>query len=199
VATCVYQSDAQIFSELQNLGLSPEVGFLLWWPHIVKKPLLTVPKAGFVNTHPSYLPHNRGKHYSFWAIVEQVPFGVTLHKAEEGIDNGEIISQRKIPYDWCDTGETLASKARNGMIELFCDTYPNLRAGRIVSTPQSMSEGSFHRSDEIEAAARIDLDAPTTARAVLNRLRAKMYSSLSACTFEDDGNTYEVLIEVRKT
>jgi methionyl-tRNA formyltransferase len=198
IATCVYQSEAQIIGDCQALGIRPEIGLLLWWPHIISQPLLSVPKLGFINTHPSYLPHNRGKHYSFWAIVEQAPFGVTLHRVEKGVDTGEIIAQKHIPYDWCDTGETLAEKAREAMIALFRDTYPSLRSEPIVSTPQLLGEGSFHKAAEIEAATRIDLDAPTTARAVLNLLRAKMYSGLSACTFEDGGKTYEVQIKVRK-
>jgi methionyl-tRNA formyltransferase len=198
IATCVAQDDGTIVEEAHKRGLVPEMGLLLWWPHIVKAPLLDFPKAGFINTHPSYLPFNRGKHYSFWALVEQAPFGVTLHKVDSGIDTGEIIAQQEIAYDWLDTGQTLAQKAKIAMIELFCETYPKLTKGAIQSQPQADGLGSFHRAREIELASKIDLDAPTTARDLLNLLRAKMFDGLPACSFQDGGETYEVKIDIRK-
>lgn len=44
--------------------------FLAWWPYIVKESVLSIPKIGVLNFHPSLLPYNRGKHYNFWTIVE---------------------------------------------------------------------------------------------------------------------------------
>src|SRR5205807_7477144 len=40
----------------------PELGFLAWWPEIIRDPLLTLPRRGWINFHPSYLPFNRGKY-----------------------------------------------------------------------------------------------------------------------------------------
>ncbi len=198
VPTYFYDSDAQLAVYIRQRGLAPDMGLLLWWPHIIREPLLKLPKAGFINTHPSFLPYNRGKHYSFWALVEQAPFGITLHKVNAGIDTGDIIVQRAIHYDWCDTGQTLATKARDAMTTLVCEFYPEIRAGLAQTIPQQLGTGSFHRSSELAGAIHIDLDKPNTARGVLNLLRAKMHDGLPSCTFDDDGATYEVKIEIRK-
>ncbi|MGB3424334.1 MAG: formyltransferase family protein [Castellaniella sp.] len=182
---------------LKRLPEGIDLGVLAWWPHILKSPLIEKPVRGFINTHPSLLPWNRGKHYNFWALVEQAPFGVTLHKVESGIDTGGIIAQKKIPYDWTDTGESLYRKAQNEMVSLFEATWPMLRAGRIEAAAQAAG-GSFHVSSEIHEASRLDLDATVRVRDLLNRLRARTFSPHPACWFEEGDERYEVSIKIRK-
>lgn len=183
---------------IAKLPLELDLGLLAWWPKILRKSLLQIPRMGFINTHPSFLPWNRGKHYNFWVLVEQVPFGVTLHKVDLDIDSGEIIAQSSIPYDWTDTGETLYRKAQMAMISLFEKVWPTLRSGNIVSTPQPEGTGSFHLSSELEEASRIDLDRPYLGRELLNLLRARTFHPYPGCWFEVDGQRYEIAIEIRK-
>ena len=175
-----------------------DLGILAWWPKIIRNPLLSFPKYGFINTHPSLLPHNRGKHYNFWALVEQSPFGVTLHRVDEGIDTGEIVAQREIAYDWSDNGGSLHAKAQEAMVELFCSTYPELRGGDFKSTTQNSALASFHHSSEIETASCIDLDRLYSGREILNLLRARTFAGYPGCRFEDRGNSFEVSIEIKK-
>ena len=120
----IFDSEKNI---LDRLGEGFDLGVLAWWPYILKSPLLDAPKLGFLNTHPSLLPHNRGKHYNFWALVEQAPFGVSIHRVNTDVDTGDIVAQARIEYDWCDTGGTLYNKAQSAMFDLFCKSYPVLR------------------------------------------------------------------------
>lgn len=196
VPTAVYRSADAIAAEFDRRGTRPDLGLLIWWPNIVKRDLLALPAQGFVNTHPSYLPHNRGKHYSFWALVEQCTFGVSLHFVDEGVDTGDVIAQQRIDYDWSDTGGTLCGRAREAMIDLFRETYPRLRTLDIGRSPQDRSAGSYHHSSELEPASRLDLDATCTARDLLNRLRARTFPGFPACRFEDDGTTWEVRVDI---
>jgi len=165
---------------------------------MLKKPLLYTPRLGFINTHPSLLPHNRGKHYNFWALVEQAPFGVTLHCVDSGVDTGPIVAQSTLAYDWCDTGETLYNKAKTAMVELFCKTYPILRTEQYDTKPQNAGMGSFHRASELESASQIDLDALYRARDLLNLLRARTFQGYPGCWFEEAGNCYEISVKIRK-
>jgi methionyl-tRNA formyltransferase len=191
----VYDSDETL---AEIVGGDVHLGLLAWWPKIVRKPLLNAPRLGFVNTHPSLLPYNRGKHYNFWALVEQVPFGVTLHKINEGIDTGDIVAQTRIDYDWCDTGETLYKKAQVAMVRLFRETYPLLRTGEYELKPQDIQDGSFHRASELEHASKINLNELYTARDLLNLLRARTFAGHPGCWFEQDGSRYEVSITINK-
>jgi len=191
----VFDSEKNI---LGRLGDGFDLGIMAWWPKILKSPLLDAPKLGFLNTHPSLLPHNRGKHYNFWALVEQAPFGVTIHRVDSGVDTGDIVVQSTIEYDWCDTGETLYNKAQSAMFDLFCKAYPVLREGKCDSKPQNASLGSFHRAAELEAASMIDLDAMYKARNLLNLLRARTFEGYPGCWFEESGERYEISVKIRK-
>lgn len=195
IPVCVFDSEENV---LGRLDADVDLGVLAWWPKILKGPLLDAPRFGFVNTHPSLLPHNRGKHYNFWALVEQVPFGVTLHRVDYGVDTGDIVSQKRIEYDWCDTGETLYKKAQAAMLELFCETYPILRKGKFESRPQDPHAGSFHRASELDSASKIDLDSHYRAIDLLNLLRARTFEGHPGCWFEQDGNRFEISISIRK-
>lgn len=197
IACLQWTTDEAYLTRISQFG-SLTIGLLLWWPRIVSPSVLGSTICGFINTHPSLLPHNRGKHYNFWAIVEQVPFGVSLHMVEPGIDCGSIVAQTVINYGWEDTGATLYALAQNQMVELFKATYVNIRDGELAITPQDLSKGSFHYASEITAASKIDLDTPTTAREILNRLRAKTFVGHPACWFVENHETYEIRVEIRK-
>lgn len=198
VAVELFVDSQQMSEAISKHGLSPDIGLLLWWPKIIHEPLISLPKNGFVNTHPSFLPYNRGKHYSFWAIVEQVPFGVTLHFVDTGIDTGDIVAQTPISIDWTDTGQSLAERAREAMITLVKDTYPILKSGNIVRTPQLKDLGSFHRSQDIIDAIELKLDQSYTVHELLNLLRAKTFEGLPGCWFEHRGRFFEISISIKE-
>lgn len=181
-----------------NPGIEFDYGILAWWPKIIKKGLIDMAKKGFINTHPSLLPHNRGKNYNFWAIVEQAPFGVTLHKVDEGVDTGPILAQKVIPYTWLDNGQTLYEKAQKAMIELFREVYPDLRTDKLHYIDQDLTLGSYHHSSELHQASKIDLNKKYTARELLNLLRARTFSGYPSCWFEDNGHIYEIYIQIKK-
>ena len=196
IPVCVYDSEKKIINRI--IG-DLDLGLLVWWPKILKNSsLLELPKRGFINTHPSLLPYNRGKHYNFWAIVEQAPFGVTLHRVDADVDTGDIIAQAAIDYDWCDTGETLYKKAQVSMLDLFIKTYPLIRIGMYNLIPQDASLGSFHRASELEDASKIELDSSYSARTLLNLLRARTFEGYPGCWFEDNGSRYEISITIKK-
>lgn len=195
VPACIFDSAEGVLARLQE-GM--DLGVLAWWPKILKSPLLDAPKNGFVNTHPSLLPYNRGKHYNFWVLVEQARFGVTLHRVDTGVDSGDIVAQTVIDYDWCDNGGTLYFKAQAAMVSLFCQTYPLLRTGSFEATPQDPKMGSFHHSSEINMASKVDLDATYQGRELLNLLRARTFEGHPGCWFEEADSRYEISIRIRK-
>lgn len=194
----IYDSQDTIVKYFSERAIIPDLGMLIWWPKIIKDPLIKLPREGFINTHPSMLPHGRGKHYNFWALVEQSPFGVTLHRVEENVDAGEIIAQQKISYGWEDTGGSLYLKARDDMINLFKKEYPRIRKAGISGQPQSEETGSFHFASELEPSSHISLDREYRARDLLNVLRARTFPGHPACWFEEDGETFEVRIDIKR-
>ena len=196
--TQVFENEKSCIEKIDNYQNDIDLGLLLWWPKLISPLLIEKTKHGFINTHPSLLPHNRGRHYNFWCIVEQCPFGVSLHLVEEGIDCGSVVAQSHIDYSWEDTGETLYRKALNEMKALFKNTYPSLRSLSFNATPQDLSTGSIHYASELKQASTIDLDETKTARQLLNLLRARTFRGHPACTFKDGEVEYEARIQITK-
>lgn len=195
IPTAVFESETGL---LEKLNTNIDLGVLAWWPKIIKKPLLDTPKLGFINTHPSFLPHNRGKHYNFWALIERSPFGVSLHRVDDGIDTGDIVAQESIDYDWTDTGGTLYEKAQVAMVDLFCATYKTLRTGEFESRPQDLKLGSYHLASELESASKIDLNAQYFASDLINLMRARTFAGYPGSWFEDSGSRYEITVTIKK-
>ncbi|WP_231999772.1 formyltransferase family protein [Mycobacterium sp. 1245852.3] len=173
-----------------------DIIILAWWPYLLKERILGAAPV-ILNTHPSLLPYCRGKDPNFWAIVESAPFGVTLHHVNAAIDAGEIAFQKEIPVSWSDTGGTLYQKALTEMVELFEEALPTIVHGEIPRISQS-DVGSLHYRKQLEPASVIDLDAPTTAREVLNRLRARTFPPHPACRFIDGEDVYEARVTIDK-
>jgi len=65
-------------------------------PYIL--PIHELPKAKYINIHPSCLPDLRGVDPVIGAILYGRDAGATCHIMDAGIDTGDIISQVRIPY-----------------------------------------------------------------------------------------------------
>lgn len=194
----VFESSEQVLELAASERLSFDLGLLAWWPKLIRQPLLSLPRRGFINTHPSLLPYGRGKHYNFWSIVDRVPFGVSLHMVDEGVDSGDIVAQCEIPYDWEDTGGSLYRKATDAMLKLVRESYPKLRDLDFEARQQNLVAGTFHRGSELEPASSIVLDRTYVARDLLDRVRARTFPGYPACTFTDGDDVYEVRVEIKR-
>lgn len=188
--------DVETLGRLRRLDL--DLLILAWWPYIVGPPVIQLARIGCLNFHNSLLPHNRGKHPNFWAIVEGSPYGVTLHFVDAGVDTGDIIFQKEVDSTWEDTGETLHRKGKHAVVELFKEKFDDIKALRFSRKPQDPKTGSFHRARELDPASRIDLDALYPARDLLNLLRARTYPPFPAAWFIEGSQKYEVRVEIRR-
>ncbi len=174
------------------------LGCLAWWPNIIDDRIISLTERGFINTHPSYLPYNRGKHPYFWSIVDGTKFGVTLHYVNVDIDSGPIIAQREIPISWTDTGESLYVRSREEILDLFYQYFDQIAAGAVKGKKQSSEEGTFHYGKELEPMCTLSLDEPYTARQLLNILRGRMFGGNGAVRFSEDGKEYVVSIRIEE-
>ncbi len=190
------ESDRKAFArELRATGA--EIVFLAWWPYLLREELDSGQRVT-LNLHPSRLPFGRGKDPNFWALADGEPFGVSIHRVVPRIDAGAIAYQRSIAYDWTDTAETLYKRAQNEIFDLFTEVLPRVLALDIPTIEQNIESGSFHLRKQLDARSSIDLDAPTTARQVLNLLRARTFRPHRGCQFTENGRTFDVAIDIRE-
>jgi methionyl-tRNA formyltransferase len=198
IAHVMYEESAPAETAAAIGAFGGNIFVLAWWPLVLAREFLTLGQQVTLNLHPSLLPYGRGKDPNFWTIVEQCPFGVSVHHVVPEVDAGDIAFQREIPYDWEDTGETLYRKAEEAIVELFRDCYPRIVAFDIPRRPQALGSGSFHRRRELDPASLIELDRHYPARELINLLRARTFKPHPACRFVDDGRTYEMRISIRR-
>lgn len=69
---------------------------------IFKPVILSTPRYGCINVHSAKLPKNRGMLPNFWALYNydnEPTSAITIHKMNERLDDGEIISQEEFHLD----------------------------------------------------------------------------------------------------
>ncbi|MEM5427381.1 formyltransferase family protein [Cupriavidus oxalaticus] len=193
----IYVDEITDATAVEQLG-DVDLLVLAWWPRILTRKLIEIPRRGVVNFHPSLLPYNRGKHYNFWTIVEETPFGVSLHLVNEGVDQGDILFQSRIEKTWEDDGGSLYRAAKQAMVTLFESHYEDLVTGNYVARPQDLKCGSFHLARELDPASEIFLDRSYQGRELLNLLRARTFAGNPSCYFHEGGKKYEVRISIKE-
>lgn len=123
---------------------------LAWWPYIVKK-LHKLPGVRVINTHPSYLPFNRGKYPFYWAIREGTPFGATIHNVNDGVDTGDILWRKEIVVRPEDTGESLWLRSREATLQLLNEHILDIINNNFPQAlPQDNEKATTHHSKDFE-------------------------------------------------
>ncbi len=118
---------------LKGLDLDYIIG--IHFPYLVSSEVLNIPKIGFLNLHPAYLPFNKGWHTPTWAIIEKTSYGATLHFMAQQLDNGDIIHQKICPVLPFDTADTLYRRVKEIELEVFKESFPLLFGKDICRAP----------------------------------------------------------------
>ena len=72
-----------------------------------------------LNVHPGYLPNGRGLDALKWALLKDLPVGVTAHICDNQTDAGWLIDQVYVPIYANDTFHSLAMRQYEYEMELF--------------------------------------------------------------------------------
>lgn len=161
--------------------LQPDFLFSCYYRHMLKAPLLNLPRLGALNLHGSLLPKYRGRVPVNWVLVHgETETGVTLHYMEEKADRGDIVAQERVPIAPDDTAFTLFAKITAAAAELMRRAYPMLRAGTAPRLPQDHSQASYFGGRRPEDGL-IDWRRP--AQEIHNLVRAVTHPYPGAFTF----------------
>lgn len=178
-------------------AIEPDYIISIHFQYIYPKEVLNIPTEGAVNLHPAYLPYNRGWHTPSWAILDETPFGATLHFMEEEVDAGDIIARKELDIKPDDTADSLYGRARELEIELFKESWPSLATYQYETQPQSEQLATEHKKADIEAVRKIETNERYEAKALLRKLRALTTNRIEeAAYFEQDGKKYRVQVNI---
>ncbi|MAE70919.1 MAG: hypothetical protein CME06_10680 [Gemmatimonadetes bacterium] len=142
----------------------------VYYRRILPAAVLGLASRGAFNLHPSLLPAYRGRAPMNWALLRgETETGITIHEMVESPDAGPIVSQLPIPIEERDDAGTLSAKLAGAALDLFKDTWPDLRGGDYTPRPQDESK-AFWVGKRTPEDGRIDWSS--SAREVRNLVRA---------------------------
>lgn len=148
--------EADAVARLYNY--EPELIVVAAFGQILPKDLLEMPKYGCINVHASLLPHLRGASPIQTSILlGDKETGVTIQQMGEGLDTGDIISQRSIPIKDDDTGGSLFDKLAELGAELAVDTIEDIAKGNTSPVPQDETHASYAKKID-KSMGHIDWD-----------------------------------------
>ena len=117
----------------------PELIVVAAFGHILPETILSLPKFGCLNVHPSLLPRHRGPSPIADAILcEDEATGVSIMLMDAGMDSGSILAQRKVSISAEDTTGMLTSRLAKLGAGLLLETLPRWVEGKLE--PQRQDE-----------------------------------------------------------
>lgn len=173
----------KIKEALQEINeLEPDLIVTCAYGQILPLELLLIPKLGCINVHASLLPKLRGGAPIHHAIIDgYTETGITIMYMAEGMDSGDIISQRKISIDDNDTASTMHDKLSIIGRDLLLETLPSILDGTNSRTVQDESEVTYGfnitREDE-------KIDFNKTERKIVNQVRGLNSWPGAYCTLD---------------
>lgn len=140
----VFQPDNFNENEILNIKkLHPDLIIVAAYGKILPKEILDIPVFKSLNVHASLLPKFRGPSPIQSAILSgENKTGITIMLMDEGIDTGDIVSQKKISIASRDTTKSLTEKLSNLGAELIIETLPLWVGGKVKSCRQDPGQAT---------------------------------------------------------
>ena len=174
----------KIREALQEINvLEPDLIITCAYGQILPLDLLLIPKKGCINVHASLLPKLRGGAPIHHAIIDgYTKTGVTIMYMAEGMDTGDMISQKEIEITDDDTASSLHDKLSILGRDLLLETLPSILDGTCerIKQDDSLATYGFNISREDEK-----IDFNKTKRKIVNQVRGLNSWPGAYCTFED--------------
>lgn len=129
--------------EMRNFKFNADIGIVASYGKIIPKWLLSLPKFGLLNIHPSLLPKYRGPTPIQTAILNgDTTTGVTIMIVDEEMDHGPVLASRKLEILDSDFKTLSSGLSRLGGI-LLVEILPKYISGGIRPTEQDHSKATF--------------------------------------------------------
>jgi methionyl-tRNA formyltransferase len=134
--------DKESIGEIRALEV--DVIVVMAYGQILSRELLNLPKIASLNLHASLLPRWRGAAPIQAAIAAgDSETGITVMYMDEGLDTGDILSQRKIGISPNDTGGTLHDRLAEIAPESLLQALDLLTRGNAPRIPQDKALATY--------------------------------------------------------
>ena len=145
-----YNSSLNDKGFLQRIkNLNADLGVVASFNKKLPKELLQLTKDGFINLHPSKLPHYRGANpYSHVIINGEEESAITLHYMDENFDTGDIISQYCFSLDLNETMGTLFYRANLMCASMLYEALDYYETHEFPRRPQP-TDGEYIKAEAL--------------------------------------------------
>lgn len=148
-----------------------------------------------INVHPGFNPETRGWFPQVWAILSGLKTGVTVHRIDAELDNGEIIDRIHVPvYAWDTSGTAYERVIQAELNWLRCNLLEILN-GNYRSAPME-SKGNLFLKKDFDKLCEIDMRSQTTFQEAIDRLRALSFDGYKNAYFIDEGTGAKIYLSL---
>lgn len=153
---------------------------------IFRHKIINLPPLKIINCHAGKLPFYRGRNILNWALInDEKEFGITVHYIDEGIDTGDIISQRCFPITDEDNYSSLLNRSYFECASILYDAIKILQSNNINPVIQkTIHPMGFYCSARREGDEQIEWNQ--SSRDIFNFVRAICRPGPEARTFLGD-------------
>ena len=129
----------------EYIKLNPDLNIMAFVTDILTESILSYPKLGTIQYHPSLLPKHRGGSAINWAIISgETKTGITIFWPDKGIDTGPILLQKEVEISPDDTvGSLYFGKLFPLGIEALVESVELLGKGIAPRLPQDESRATY--------------------------------------------------------
>ncbi|RZS58810.1 methionyl-tRNA formyltransferase [Microcella putealis] len=114
-----------------------DLGVIVAFGGLIREPLLSAPRLGWINLHFSLLPAYRGAAPVQRAIMAgDTRTGMSVFRLTAGLDEGELLAQRAQPIGAHDTAGSLLERLATDGAGLVASVVDALADGTATATPQ---------------------------------------------------------------
>lgn len=158
-------------------SLRPELVIVAGFGLILPAEVLSLPKFGCLNVHPSLLPRHRGPSpIANTILCGDEATGVTIMLMDAALDTGPILAQEKVSISFMNTTGSLSSELADLGASLLLQTLPKWIGGELRPQAQDESRATYSRLITSEDA---EIDWRLSALELWRRVRA--YNPWPAC------------------
>ncbi|HWV23955.1 MAG TPA: methionyl-tRNA formyltransferase [Thermomicrobiales bacterium] len=151
------------------VALNPDLIISCGFPYRIPADVISLPRLGAINVHPSLLPRHRGPWPLHWTFrAGDAEAGMTIHRLTSDFDEGPILAQGRVPVTDDDDGVSLMAKLTPLAANLLIESLPRIAAG----DPGDAQEGTGTTEAGIFEEAWRMVDWDRTARDVHNQIRS---------------------------
>jgi methionyl-tRNA formyltransferase len=130
---------------IREIGkLRPDIVIVSCFERILPAEILTLPKFGCFNLHPSLLPAYRGPVPLFWQFRDGIEkTGISLHRMTSKIDAGPVVAQAPVTLPDGVSNMLAMSLLANSGAALITDFVARLESGGVIERIQDEREASY--------------------------------------------------------